>query len=344
VRAIPIEAPAELFFYFERLRVEKQYIFRGQSNIKYKLEPYAFRKTVLQKRLEDFPVNSEEIKTWFTHDRIRASVKGWLKIDINQSQNLPWKIERIFNIYIHIMRYNYFLSEYLSGHLEKRPQIISSQDKSFLSQRPKAFWAEKETFIWIIENSFSRWIECRGLDGKILIESCPDQDLITGMDETFPQHYDLPTAALDWTYNPYKALYFALGKNNQVFDKEKQIYRCTELEASHFYIFAYRQLKRENSPIYIKDKSSFISNPRVEAQEGTFTYFSKICSFYLLKNRFPLIEDYDNLINEIDPSFELIKFSVKADISNRDFFRKVLIEKGINESMMMPELPSEASV
>ncbi len=43
---------------------------------------------------------------------------------------------------------------------------------------------------------------------KILNEPCLEQAL-TGYDKTWPQHYGHPIAALDWSKDPFVALYFA---------------------------------------------------------------------------------------------------------------------------------------
>ncbi|HAT8252370.1 TPA: hypothetical protein ACJT8R_003136, partial [Legionella pneumophila] len=100
---------------------------------------------------------------------------------------------------------------------------------------------------------------------------------------------------MDWTFNFQKSIYFALGKN--------------PLETpGYLSIFVYEKLTEETSPIIVMPKSHLINNPRAEAQEGTFTYSTKPCSFYLRNNRFPSIDDY---YEGIERGFLPKAFSIK---------------------------------
>jgi hypothetical protein len=83
---------------------------------------------------------------------------------------------------------------------------------------------------------------------------------------------------------------------------------------------------------------------RAERQEGTFTYFSKPCSFYLQHGEFPCIEYYDrHLNNSSAPSFELIRYTLERTTPNLSFIQNILASKGINEAFLLPSIESKGS-
>lgn len=89
------------------------------------------------------------------------------------------------------------------------------------------------------------------------------------MDESLPQHYGIPTACLDWTYNPYIAIYFALQN--------------IPTNATHISIFAYQEIQ-ENDLIMIKEGKPD-KNPRLRAQQEVLISIVPACIFYFCNNR-----------------------------------------------------------
>jgi hypothetical protein len=104
--------------------------------------------------------------------------------------------------------------------------------------RPSAYWRKKDTFLYLFGFGFDSSIGRVTLNGKVINYSSINEEM-AAYDESLPQHYDTATAALDFTYNPYVDIYFALQK--------------IPSDASHFSIYVYRHLCQNSAIISFSD-------------------------------------------------------------------------------------------
>ena len=322
----------DLLNQLEFLYQQDSYIFRGQFDAEDKLIPSAFRSEKINEAIGKFPIKKEEIeRKWFESDALRKEISLWLKIP-NFSYARGYPINRLLDFLVYLMRYNYSLHKYWLT--ETNQKNICLSDKKILKPRPEEFWVTEETFLYLVSSYLPVTSTIYHLNGTIIKDAQPFED-ITGVDESFPQHYGIPTTALDWTYNPYISIYFALDLDNEKFHLQSELYVAKKIPAEYFSIYAFRQISTTDSHIQIKDKNALINNQRALRQEGTFIYFVKSCSYYLQSNRFPSIESYDNNSNK---SFDLIKYNLLRTDENITFLRNLLEEKGINKNYLFPDL------
>ena len=170
-------------------------------------------------------------------------------------------------------------------------------------------------------------------DDIVLQEAEPFEDL-TGIDETLPQHYDTPTAALDWTNGPLNvAIFFAIENYNSPMENSI-LYKAKQVPSTCFSIYAYKQNVENKAPVYL-NKERIKENVRQQRQRGVFTYFSQLCSFYLKNDRFPSVEDY---YHEKDTcEFELLKYNVKINETAVAFLSKKLEKRNITRFNLFPD-------
>ncbi|WP_145031435.1 FRG domain-containing protein [Pantoea ananatis] len=107
----------------------------------------------------------------------------------------------------------------------------------------------------------------------------PDEEMLDYL--ALAQHYSLPTSLLDWSYNPFVAIFFAASYNSSVTDKEKN-------EFMSIWLFDYdgflsrKKMLNSNSDDYIIELNKFrvfspsqTENRNLSAQKGCFTYIAR---------------------------------------------------------------------
>jgi hypothetical protein len=162
----------------------------------------------------------------------------------------------------------------------------------------------------------------------------------------FMQHYGIPTRLLDWSENPFVAIYFSLlGQSKEDRDKDACIWMCNPADwnksALRHISFQGGILDQENTIVraYAPD-SSFVdmpnppimmygahNSPRIVAQRGVFALFGKglepIEKIFLQENY-----DFPNSCLE-----QIIIEKTKVAEMRDSLFRK-----GITESVVFPDL------
>lgn len=329
MKTVIINDPQILFEELEKLQKEN-YIFRGQANndSDWYLKSSAFRKNNLKKAADSFPASDDAIKqNWYFRDRVKNTVNAWFPGSFVKGSFHPG-VARFLDLTVHIMRYNYRLTEYFKNN----GKGLSGKGKRMIQDRVAEFWSDENTFQYLVENEFMHLIERWSLDGILIQEACVSECL-TGLDETVPQHYGFSTAALDFSQDPYIALFFALELDKSL--------KYIPNGYPYFAIYAYKQRVDIIDPfVSIRDPDeSWGTNKRAKCQQGKFIYFNKPCSFYLTNGYFPSIDDYDNIFNRDEFSnkrcFDLVKYKVRKEQIILDKIRKILDEKGLTKDFLM---------
>ena len=94
-------------------------------------------------------------------------------------------------------------------------------------------------------------------------------NLLSGTMETLDyvacaQHYGIPTRLIDWTYNPFTALYFALSENKQPDDGYYELF-VLPLQEQILIHRCYSQTKREADTEFIEEYAGFLNQLRDNA-------------------------------------------------------------------------------
>jgi len=215
----------------------------------------------------------------------------------------------------------------LHGHMDLYLMVFE-EEKEILKLRDPDFWTKEESFVAHVKYIFPHLIERYFMDGTVQYAN-PFEELV-GVDFRLPQHYGIETSALDWTYDPYIAIYFALRKDER-FDS---IQISKKPMTPFFSIFAYKKTNVECPLVLVQEKSQTLFNPRAEAQKGVFTYFAKPCSFYLKhpQHRFPSILDYNK---STQSGFQLERLNIERSMPNLKFLQDQLKAKNINEATLL---------
>lgn len=95
-------------------------------------------------------------------------------------------------------------------------------------------------------------------------------NLLSGTMETLDyvacaQHYGIPTRLIDWTYNPFTALYFALSENKQPDDGYYELF-VLPLKEQILIHRCYSQTKSEADTEFIEEYAGFLNQLRDKAQ------------------------------------------------------------------------------
>ena len=220
---------------------QANFIFRGHSSGKYRLEPGAFRKDIL-KKWADIHLSKTISKQWRSSNGVKDVIKCW-------GQGIPTQvISRVFDYIMHLMHYNFALN---TVYLTKKDGK-DTNDKRLLAIFSEDYWLQEDTFVhffqYICMGLPSRWDE----RGNVLQQPFYLEET-TGLDQSLPQHYHFETALLDWSYNPLVAIYFSLGLN-ETRKMERGFYMASHVSSNptHLSILAYQQISIENTVVKIE--------------------------------------------------------------------------------------------
>lgn len=293
------------------IKEDQVVIFRGQPNSNFKLTPGAFRADKIAEVKLAFPVSSYDI--WCHDEKFRENVKGWAKNSFEQLV-LQEPFRRLLEVTFYIMQFNYSFGQFYLANQEK----FDSHSHQLNKLRPAPSWIEEKTFHQFFGRNLQNVLTFISLDGKILKHATFEENF-TGLDESFPQHYGLPTTGLDWTYNPFISLYFAIDRIPK--------------NATHFAVYACKLLHSKNqNPLILKYGHPEIENPRIKNQEGVFISIQSACLFYFNHGMWPSIEDY---LLASQGNFELVKYEIP--ISYQEECCKLLNEIGITHAFLFPD-------
>lgn len=312
--SIEILTAEELVEKLERLYLSKAYFFRGQPDEKFYLLPSAFRDDVIMRRLREYPASSS-YQQWCMDKEFKKLIPPPLTEDYINSLH----VQRMSELTFYLMHYNYFLAK----HVERDPKKFDSATINMYKVRPSSYWHQRETFLYLFGFGFNLSIGRKTLDGKVINHSLINEEM-AAYDESLPQHYDTQTAAIDFTYNPYIAIYFALQNISS--------------NARYVSVYAYKHLQdSEKNPIIVESTRPECENLRIVRQEGLFLRIRYACSYYFTHGSWPTVE---NFLSRNAGMFELIKF--KIPVSETANLQRILIQKNITKEYLFPD--SEKSI
>lgn len=313
----------ELITELENLHRQKDtYIFRGHYDAKYILQPSAFREETRQKYDEAFPIKQEYISNeWLNSEKLSKKVKGAFSIEnhvynkfypvCQLSSGFIYKkldeIDRTIEWVIFIMKHNYSLTT----------NITDKDD-----------WKSDDTFFGMLGNFFNsiKIIQC--LDGTRWQDASPIEETtdLTEEEQLYKQHDGKATPVLDWTMNPYVAIYFAVDPSNESFNSQTGLFEAIKPPPKNLSIYA---LKRGSFKEIIDE-----TNSRAKAQEALGIICEEPFTFYLKNSRLMSMED---CIEKKAPKPEIIKYTLPRSPENIDKLNSLLNTHNINTSSLFPD-------
>lgn len=315
---------------------EQSFVFRGHASAQWHLQPKFFRNEEIKKSWINYALTEEDIQeAWFENETTLSTLNSFFGYTVNLTKatfkgyHIIYKgklipLRRLLSSYVDLMKYNYNLSRYTS---DNRNYYTSEYlEKEVIKYGPPEFWTKFDTFLFLLQE-LSRIIECRDAKSGKLLNNPVISDDLTVYDETRPQHYNVATSALDWTHNPYIALYFA--GCDFIDNFSSSIITCKD---THIALFSYKQLKSDNDiSVMLKEPDKTIKNERAEKQEGLFTFMPKARSFYLMNGLWPKIENYIHLVGN---EFLLEWYVINLNKNTIPHIQRELAERKINKISM----------
>lgn len=306
---------------------QANFIFRGHSSGKYRLEPGAFRKDIL-KKWADIHLSKTISKPWRSSNEVKDVIKWW-------GQGIPTQvISRVFDYIMHLMHYNFALN---TVYLTKKDGK-DTNDQRLLAIFPEDYWLQEDTFVRFFQH-LCMGLPCRWDERGNILQKPFYLEETTGLDQSLPQHYHFETALLDWSYNPLVAIYFSLGLN-ETRKMERGFYMTSHISSNptHLSILAYQQITTENTVVKIEPGASEKNNKRLKNQEGTFTRFTNPLKFYLEQGCFPTIEGlYNRHSTPYLKTFELVRYNLERTAANIQDLKEHIEYHGINEAYLFPD-------
>lgn len=304
-------SPNNLIQQLENLK-EKKYVFRGQPNRQFFLLPNAFRVDTIRKMSCIYPSTNNYYK-WRESEELQKIIELYLK-DNKRNHLVLMNSARLHELTLYLLQYNFFISKYVKQFEEK----FDFQSRKMNHLHSPSFWTDEKTFMNFFEFALRMSTGIKLLNGEIKNNS-EINEILTAHDETLPQHYGVSTAAIDWTLNPYIAIFFA----------SKDVPKNTKEIA----IYAYKEIKNSIcNPISLVFGNPDCKNQRIINQEGLFMKIRYACIYYYMNGDWPSVEKF--IPKNVD-HFDLIKLTI--DIGHIDSLRQICENKKLTNEFLFPE-------
>ena len=291
-------------------------VFRGQPDSTFSLIPSAFRRDIIEKKYAVYKnkVKPNNYKLW-TQSQAYVEIAEAV-FHTKEVLNCP-EILKINELIFFSLAYNYSLSCFVKKWPHKFDINTIENNKKY----PPEYWVKEPAFLDLFAIFLTPLRGILSTDNKILKYSEIEENIVA-YDETLPQHYDTPTAALDWSRNPYIGLYYAL----------------LDASAIHVSLFAYMQIKQiknnDRALISLIEGNPNCKNQRIINQEGVFTRFNHPNLYYFHNQQWPTIETFTD--QRMKNNFKLIKIDIP--ITYKSFIEKLLGDRRITDSYLHPNL------
>ena len=290
----------------------KSFVFRGQPDSGFELHPKAFRLKETEEASKIFPLTSRFMEC-FDHDR-KEAISGLVHRPFEEFTQSEW-FHRICEITIFVMQYNYSIANYIQPNQEK----FDEETRKLHKLNPMLYWGAEKTFQRFFYYNLSNSVGRFSRDGTILNYTMIDDNL-TGFEESRPQHYGIRTAALDFTYDPYIALFFSIQDKKYI----------EQYKPQNVSVYAYKQIQESgNNLIIIKHGNKQVENERIIRQKGLFISAQYPCSFYFMQKRWTSVEDYIYFQHHLG-NFEILKYDIP--VSYYDQLKTIVDAKGYTQS------------
>ncbi|KTC89119.1 FRG domain-containing protein [Legionella drozanskii] len=314
------------------------YFFRGQRDaIQWHVIPSIFRENRLDayiKKIQvpssnySYPFNESVVKEWLNCKEILEFVSLILyknKNKIRYFEQLPLKIQKLFELGTFLLKYNFYLGLYVSQNPNNH--LFDKKTSSLCEVIPYQVWATKDKFIGYIQHTLPLLLDIILMDGNIHQKGSHD-NVITSYNQTFPQHYDFPTAAVDVTTCYLVALHFATDGGDKI-------------DSTCFSVYAYKQLDfSDDAPCFLYNDDELQFNIRAQAQKGSFLFFRSPCTHYLETGKFPSLDKLVNhcINNHLQHFADVIKINVPYTNYVLTPLRECLITNDISNKTLKPDI------
>ncbi|MEE0939677.1 FRG domain-containing protein [Methanobrevibacter sp.] len=294
--------------------LRENYIFRGVKRLSYNLIPSSLRKDSKTQQLE---INKFILKSEFNFLSKQNRLDTFFNKDYDvptgpvDKNNMPSKITPKYQINskeeLQFKREIYVLLKFLD-------------------------YADKIGLKIQADTSIRRWIHNHLAYENELKDIWPKPEFFEII--SLAQHHELPTRALDWTYDFKVALYFAVSAILDGNDED-----CV-LWAFNYKLFEdnYNKQKYENDKLAIY-RPEYSTNPNLKAQKGLFTFLT--CQNYeKIDDDTPFDEELINSFSKIksldenQTYYQLNEFQEITIGNNEKIFHKFIISHNLKKEIL----------
>jgi hypothetical protein len=334
-----IVTPDELNQFINLLRnmyVNKNglYFYRGLRNSDYELLPGAFRPGDIRNKEILFGGDKARRLAYTSKasDIVVMSCNGNLQAAKQYMASREY--ERVIDIIVFITRHNFAVSSFI----DENKAVYDQKSVEALLHRPVECWLTEEIFYRGLRD-YLRGLEVQvSTDRKQIYKEPYIFNHITPYDESLAQHYcGYPTTMLDWTYNPYIALYFALPKNPKTADYLYfSVCVCEKPTQDDGTIFFTELYLDPTCPEFNEN------NLRIQRQEGLFSRMQLPVSVYYQKGFWPSIEKMIESYPSMCGNIRITRYNISIQFT--EYIRSLLNDIGFNEDYLLPKIEVYASI
>lgn len=159
------------------------------------------------------------------------------------------------------------------------------------------------------------------------LEFLPEPNSTTAL----AQHHGIPTRAIDWTYNPLIASFFAAEKVKSNTDGQISVWAIRYDLLNQYSV---NNLQGKEYSQFIAFTTSRSENTYLHAQEGLFIFPKYGCSYYAINGCWPTLEDYAIFVGSVSREDVILKFTLPyAHVGE---LLRLLWVRGITRGHLMP--------
>lgn len=332
-----ITTPTELDQFINLLRnmydnKKDLYFYRGLRNRDYELLPGAFRPSDI--RNKELLFGGDKARSFAYTNKARHIVAmSWSgNLQAARQYMNSREYERIVDIIVFITRHNFAVSLFIN----ENKAVYDPKSVEALLHRPVECWLTEEIFYHAL-GEYLHGLELQiSADRKQVYKEPYILNHITPYDESLTQHYcRYPTTMLDWTYNPYIALYFALPRNSKTVDHLYFSLCVCEKPTKDDGLISFTELYLDPTCPEFNE-----NNLRIQRQEGLFSRIQLPVSFYYQKGFWPSIEKLIEFYPSMCEDIHITRYNILVSFTEQ--IRAMLNGMDINEDFLLPKIAVQA--